>query len=100
MKDKIFEIIISEISPATYHASALNGTGIAASKIADMFEKFVGWKDNYVYYVPRYTDTENNRSYLYIWWKGLDIKDRQEKYFTLNELFNFWHDKIYKTEER
>lgn len=69
---------------------------IVASDLSDVVKAFVEWKDKYVYYVPKFTDTEFNKSYLYIWWDGLEIKNRHQEYFTLDELFIYFIENVYK----
>lgn len=94
MEEIYLQIIETRISPYLSSPDKTQKEN-AAKALADINREFVEWKDKNVYFVPRYTDTEFRKSYLYIWWDGLEIRNRHEKYFTLDDLFKYFYTEIY-----
>ena len=78
---KVLEIIVSNISPATYHATALNGVTIAAKEIHDHYMKFMEWavREQHLIYSGAYEE-----------WQTRSMGS----YLTLDELHQYYCDKI------
>lgn len=93
MKEKILEILIDKIkaTPHDYYPTGIEGIPQSAREITDMGKAFTEWKDleTIVQRQTRYTV-----KYLL-----LDL-DAPPDLMTLDELFNYWYDNIYKSTDK
>jgi hypothetical protein len=90
MKEKILEILIDKIkaTPHDYYPTGIEGIPQSAREIAGMVKEFIEWMTcNHVFRATNYS------SVLYTIYS-----DCHE--YTLDELFNYWYDNIYKSTDK